>query len=197
MPLTCATLARCVAGPVHAGHVAMTPTSIAEEMRNARQDFHGLVEAATRAELRQRSDGTRWTNDQLLFHMLFGYILVRTLLWLVRGFSRLPASYSRGFAGALNAATRPFHVINYLGPLGGARVLGHGGMECVMDLVTDSLIRTLDRASERQLARGMHFPVGWDPYFSDYMTVQDVLHYATQHYEHHRRQLTLTNAHTD
>jgi hypothetical protein len=28
------------------------------------------------------------------------------------------------------------------------------------------------------------------------MTIQDVLHYATQHYQHHRRQLTLNNAHS-
>jgi hypothetical protein len=42
----------------------------------------------------------------------------------------------------------------------------------------------------------MHFPLGWDPYFRDYMTIQDVLHYATQHYQHHRRQLTLNNAHS-
>jgi hypothetical protein len=69
-------------------------------------------------------------------------------------------------------------------------------MERVMDHVTDSLIRTLTVSSERQLARGMHFPLGWDPYFRDYMTIQDVLHYATQHYQHHRRQLTLNNAHS-
>ena len=175
----------------------MTPALIAEEIRDAREDFHRLVDQATTAELRRRSSGTRWTNDQLLFHMLFGYLIVRTLLWLVRGFSMLPANCSRGFAQALNAGTRAFHVVNYLGSLGGARVLGHEGMERVMDNVTGSLIRTLDRASEKQLARGMYFPVGWDPYFRDFMTVQDVLHYATQHYQHHRQQLTLSNAHKD
>jgi hypothetical protein len=175
--------------------MATTPASISEEMRNARLDFHRLVDGATTAELRRRSDGTRWTNDQLLFHMLFGYLVVRSLLWLVRGFSILPDGYSLRFARALNAATRPFHVINYLGSLGGARVLGHAGMERVMDHVTERLASTLHRASDKQLARGMHFPVGWDPYFRDYMTVQDVLHYATQHYQHHRRQLTLSNAH--
>ncbi len=176
--------------------MALTPASITDEIRDAREDFHRLVDEATTADLRKRSNGTRWTNDQLLFHMLFGYIIVRRLLWLVRGFSMLPAAYSRRFALALNSATRPFHVVNYLGSLGGARVLGHGGMEGVMDSVTDGLIRTLDRASEKQLGRGMHFPVGWDPYFRDYMTIQDVLHYGTQHYQHHRRQLTLSNAHS-
>jgi hypothetical protein len=175
----------------------MTPASIADEIRAARDDFHHLVDAATTSELRRRSNGTKWTNDQLLFHMLLGYLVVRALLWLVRGFSLLPARYSRRFAAALNAATRPFHVVNYLGSLGGARVLGHAGMERVMDQVTGSLVQTLEHSSEKQLARGMHFPVGWDPYFRDFMTLQDVLHYGTQHYEHHRRQLTLSNAGND
>ena len=99
----------------------MTPASIADEIRGACADFHHLVDEATTAELRRRSNGTKWTNDQLLFHMLFGYLVVRTLLWLVRGFSKLPPHYSRRFAQALNAGTRPFHAINYLGSLGGAR----------------------------------------------------------------------------
>ena len=37
----------------------------------------------------------------------------------------------------------------------------------------------------------MHFPVGWHPYFQEYMTIEDVYRYATRHYDHHRRQLTL------
>lgn len=172
----------------------MTPDSIATEIRAARDDFHQLVDHATTAELRQRSNGTRWTNEQLLFHMLFGYLLVRNLLWLVRGFAKLPGRYSRRFAAGLNAATRAFHVINYLGSLVGARVLGRSGVERVMDRVSASLTDTVERSTADELARGMHFPVGWDPYFRDYMTVQDVLHYATQHYQHHRRQLTLSEA---
>ena len=66
----------------------MTPASIAEEIRDAREDFRRLVEEAPTGELRKRSNGTRWTNDQLLFHLVFGYLIVRTLLWLVRGFPR-------------------------------------------------------------------------------------------------------------
>jgi hypothetical protein len=82
-------------------------------------------------------------------------------------------------------------VVNYLGSLGGARVLGHGGMERTFDRVVNGLAASLLEASDADLARGMHFPTGWDPYFRDYMTSADVYHYATQHYQHHRRQLTL------
>jgi hypothetical protein len=40
----------------------------------------------------------------------------------------------------------------------------------------------------------MHFPIGWDPYFKDVMTVADFYAYPTQHYHHHRRQLTTRRA---
>ena len=79
---------------------------------------------ATVAELRQPTDGTKWNNEQLLFHMLFGYLLVRNLRLLVWAFSRLPDGASRRFAALLNAGTRPFHVINYFGSLFGARAVG-------------------------------------------------------------------------
>ena len=112
---------------------AVDRVDIVAEMRDSAADFRVLLDAATSAELRRGSDGTKWTNEQLLFHMLFGYLVVRRLLPLVRLLGRLPDPVSRTFAAALNAATPPFHVVNYLGSLGGARVLGHGGMERIFD----------------------------------------------------------------
>jgi hypothetical protein len=155
-------------------------------------DFVQLIDHAPVAEMRRPTDGTKWTNEQLLFHMLFGYLLVRNLLPMVRGFSRLPDGASRRFASTLNAGTRPFHHVNYAGSLGGARVLGYAGMERLMHRVIRGLHRSLDRCADDELERGMHFPVGWDPYFRDFLTVRDVYHYPTQHYQHHRRQLTLS-----
>ena len=172
----------------------MDTGEITAELERAAADFRVLVDTATVAELRRGSDGTRWTNEQLLFHMLFGYLLVRNLLPLVKIMARLPDGVSRRFAAALNAGTRPFHVVNYVGSLGGARVLGHGGMQRLMDRVIRSLVRSLNRQTPAGLDRGMHFPVGWDPYFRDFMTIAEIYHYPTQHYEHHRRQLTLGGA---
>ena len=169
----------------------MEADDIRAEMDRARSDFHALLADATVGELRRPSRGTRWTNEQLLFHMLFGYLVVRVLLFLVRGFSRLPRSVSKTFAAGLDAATTPFHVVNYVGSLGGARVLGYAGMEHMMDRVVRSLQASLARESGTALQRGMHFPAGWDPYFQDFMTLREVYHYATQHYDHHRRQLTI------
>ena len=175
----------------------MDRVEIGEELSRVRLDFRELVMNAERRELKRPSDGTKWTNEQLLFHMLFGYLLVRVLMPLVRFMSRRPDIVSKAFAATLNAGTRPFHVVNYVGSLGGARVLGRPRMVRIMDRVTLALGRRLTAESPEALTGGMHFPVGWDPYFTDYMTVLDVFRYPTLHYWHHRRQLTLPGAGND
>jgi hypothetical protein len=98
---------------------------------------------------------------------------------------------SRAFARTLNAGSRPFHVVNYLGACAGARVLSGRRLLRVADRTLDALHRRLDRESEETLARAMHFPVDWDPFFADPMTVLQVYHYGTEHFDFHRRQLTL------
>jgi hypothetical protein len=169
----------------------MDKEQIHAELDRVRQDYRVLLETASVADLRRPTDGTKWNNELLLFHMLFGYLLVRNLRILVWGFSRLPQGASRRFAALLNAGARPFHLINYAGSLFGARTLGYARMERLMDRVLSDLQTSLRAQAEHTLDRGMHFPVDWDPYFKDYMTLRDVYHYPTQHYDHHREQLTL------
>src|SRR3954451_13391663 len=101
-------------------------------MDRVRNDYRELLDTATVAGLRKPTDGTKWTNEQLLFHMLFGYLLVRNLRVLVWGFSRLTEGASMRLAALLNAGTRPFHVINYVGSLFGSRALGYARMERLM-----------------------------------------------------------------
>ena len=123
--------------------------------------------------------------------MLFGYMVVRALLPLVRAFGHLPESASKVFARILNATTPAFHVVNYLGSCGGALVFHGPRLGAQADRVIVSLHRHLDRESDHSLTLGMHFPVGWDPFFRDWMTLSDVYHYATEHFDYHRSQLTL------
>jgi DinB superfamily len=138
---------------------------VRDEMEQARQTFHALLDSASVADLSRPSNGTRWSNGQLLFHMLFGYLIVVRLLVLVRIFGRLPDRFSRVFAGVLEASARSFHAINYLGSVGGARLLGYEGMGRRFDRVVATLLRRLDRESDSELSRGMHYPTSWDPYF--------------------------------
>ena len=167
----------------------MEPIEVIDEMKRAQAEFHELIKRATPQELRRRSDGTRWTNQQLLFHMVFGYLIVRTLLPLVRVLGRL--GLSRGFAATLDASRRPFHVINYWGSCGGGQLLSTGAMAALLDRTIRALERNVAAESGPSLALTMHFPTAWDPYFTPVMSVLDVYHFATQHFDHHRRQLTL------
>jgi hypothetical protein len=62
----------------------MDRRDIDSDLERVAIDLHDLLAAATLEELRAPSNGTKWTNEQLLFHMLFGYLLARTLLVLVK-----------------------------------------------------------------------------------------------------------------
>ncbi|MFG2867442.1 DinB family protein [Streptomyces sp. NPDC048338] len=169
----------------------MDRQAVFADHERARQAFHDLIDNATEADLARPTSGTRWTNEQLLWHMLFGYMVVRVLLALVRVFARLPRSVSRGFARALNASTGPFDRVNYVGPCGAVKVFGPRFTGTAFDRVIDSLNRRLAAESEADLACGMHFPVRWDPFFKDFMTRADIYRYSTRHFDFHRRQLTL------
>jgi hypothetical protein len=161
------------------------------ELERARKEFHALLAAASDEDLHKPSNGTKWTNKQLLFHMLLGYLILRALRLLVLGLGRLPDRASRVYARLLNAATRPFDAVNYLGSRFGGNTLSPRLLAALFDRTITRLHRRLDAESDAALARGMHYPTRWDPFFTDYMTLADVYHFATQHFEFHRRQLTL------
>jgi uncharacterized damage-inducible protein DinB len=160
-----------------------------DELDRVRATFHELLAQASAGELRRRSDGTRWTNRQLLFHMLLGFLIMRALLALARGFSRMPPGASRGFARVLNAGTRVFDVANYLGSWLGGTVVTRRRMDVLCDRTIAALHGRLDR--EPDLERGMHYPTRWDPFFQDFMTLADLYRFPVQHFDFHRRQLTL------
>jgi hypothetical protein len=165
--------------------------TISRDLEGARRQLHELLAAADVADLRRRSEGTRWSNEQLLFHMVFGFLIVRVLLRLVRLLGRLPAPVGSGFAALLNSAWRPFHVINFWGSVGAALVFNHDRMGRLCDRTIAALQRHLAREPEDGLRRGMAFPTSWDPYFAPHMTLADVYRYPSRHFEHHRRQLSL------
>jgi DinB superfamily len=168
--------------------------AVHDELEATRTTFRRLVEGATPADLRRLTHGTRWTNEQLLFHMLLGYLIVRPLLVLARVFARLPAGSSRRFAALLDSATPVFDEVNFYGSCIGAWVIGRRRMVAMFDRVVGALHRRLATETDTDLQHGMSYPVRWDPFFKEFMTVADLYHYPTQHFHFHRLQLTLTSA---
>src|SRR5262249_20923461 len=121
---------------VHAERVVADPPAAAESFRR-------LVEDASPADLARPSDGTKWTNRQLLFQMWLGSLLMRRLIRLAGVFPRLPGGASRVFARLLNAVTGPFHWINYLGSCAGAKVFPVRRLAGKMDQLTLALEQQL------------------------------------------------------
>jgi len=165
---------------------------LAADFERVRADFHHLLSLVGEDEWDRATEGTRWTNEQLLFHMVFGYLVVLRLLRLVRILGRLPPGVSRSYARMLNSATRPFHVINYYGTCLAASFYDRSRMGAKMDRTIASLQRSIVNVRDDALSRGMFFPTRWDPYFRDYMNLSDVYRYPGRHYDHHRRQLRLS-----
>src|SRR3954469_24587281 len=117
----------------------MDRESVHEELERARAAFRRLVESADRGDMQRATNGTRWTNRHLLFHMLLGYLIIRALLRLVRVFGRLPAGASRTYSRILNAATVPFDAVNYAGSWSGGTFLSTKRMAIMFDRVIDAL----------------------------------------------------------
>ena len=93
---------------------------------------------------------------------------------------------------ALDAAHKPFDLINYLGSCAGALIIPPWRMLGMLDHVTTALQGHLEREPDAALRHGMHFPATWDPFFADYMTMAGIYHYPTRHFRFHQRQLALS-----
>lgn len=179
----------------------MKPTKdeITSGYRRAVSDLGTFLGGATSAELHRRSNGTRWTNEELLFHMVFGYMVfgymvVRALLPLVRVVGRLPKPAGMAFSAVLNACTHPFDVLNYWGSRAAPIVFNRRRMGRKLERTINVLTRRLERERPGSLARSMPFPDRWDPFFKPVMTLQDIYSYPTLHFGFHARQLNLRHS---
>jgi hypothetical protein len=154
-------------------------------------DFACLLGSARVDELDAPSVGTRWTNRQLLFHMLLGQHITRMVIVIMGGFSRLPPGASKGFSCVLAAATRTYNELNWFGGVVGGHISSVASMRRQMDRVTCTILNWYDHADTQALQREMTVPASWDPYFTPWMDRADLLQWAPRHYRHHRGQLSL------
>ena len=155
-----------------------------------RVEFHQLVESLSTEGLRRQSANPGWSNGELLFHMTFALILLRSLGPMVRLWGRLPDWGSRGFAGALDFGTPLFNWFNGLGARAGARIYTGERIGRRYDDAHRSAIRMLERVKDEEWSDGMHYPSKWDPLFAGYMTLEDVFRYPVKHFRFHVNQIS-------
>jgi len=159
---------------------------IRDELEETRRQVHTLLDSLSPADWDAPSHNPAWTNGQLVFHMLFAFMLIPSLFWLVRFWSRLPDRYSRAFARVLDFSTPLFNWVNALGPRGQAVVFGRRRAGSIYDRVHRSILHKIDSIEDDDWGRGMNYPVRWDPDFGEFMTFERLFRYPTQHFRRHR-----------
>lgn len=167
-------------------------THLRSEFEAVRTEFHTMVASISEREWTQPSRNTGWTNGEIVFHILLGFILVVPLARLLVFFDHLPDLCSRIFAQALNISTPLFDRINAMGPRAGARLLGRAGIISKFDQVHSVILARLDRARPADWEASMHYPTRWDPRFHTRMDLVALLRYPIDHLRHHREQLRAT-----
>jgi hypothetical protein len=155
------------------------------ELEVSHLTFHTLLDSLSDADLQKVSRNPPWTNKQILFHMVFGFFLLPSLIVIALLFGRLPRTFSKRFATRLNRAVRPFNVINSLGPQGGSRLFTRQGLSKTYDLVYTLIVQLLQILPEAELTRGMHYPTQWDPLFREYMTLSEIFRFPMRHFYFH------------
>jgi len=162
---------------------------IRKELEAARSGFHTLLDSVTAQSWYERSDNPAWTNGQLLFHILLGFILVQPLVRIMWLFARLPRQCSKGFAALLNLSTPLFSRVNAIGPRMGSRIFNRNRLGSMYDRVYAGIVSRLNSTGDEELEEGMFYPNRWDPVFAEYMKLEDLFVYPTRHLKHHARQI--------
>jgi hypothetical protein len=172
--------------------MAASSDPVRADLESIAREYRAILKDALPEELDLPTNGTAWTNRQLLFHMLLGQRITRMVIVVIGVFSRLPAGASRGWAAGMAAVTPLYNRLNFAGGVVGGRLFTEARMVRQMEAVTAKILHYYDHASPDQMARGMSIPPSWDPYFSSWMDRAELMKWAPMHYQHHRRQLTLT-----
>jgi hypothetical protein len=159
-------------------------------LESARSTFHMLIESISEDDLRRKSNNPGWTNGQILFHMAFGFILLPSLVRMIRFWALFPTGYSRPFAAVLDASTPAFNWINGLGPRFGARVYSGPALARKYDRTHARILKILDSTRPQDMALGMHYPKRWDPLFDGYLTLERLFRYPADHLRSHVAQLS-------
>jgi DinB superfamily len=162
------------------------------QLEAAREEFHSMVAVVSEQGWAAPSKNPGWTNGQVLFHVLLGFILVLPLARLLVFFGHLPPVFGRIFARVLNFSTPLFHWVNALGPRAAARVLGRARVVRKFDATYRAILARLERVRPNQWALTMPYPTRWDPHFRTDMHLEDLFSYPVAHLRHHREQVRAT-----
>lgn len=159
------------------------------ELESTRSTFLAVIDSLSTEDLRRSSKIAGWTNGEILFHMAFGFLIIPSLVRMIRFWSLFPRSFSKPFAALLDVSTPLFNLINGLGPHLGARIYAGKSVGKKYDRAYVKIVRMLKSSTETDLAAGMYYPKSWDPLFGSYVTLEELFHYPSAHLLSHLKQM--------
>src|SRR5712692_952944 len=111
----------------------MDAQAVVEGYDQARALFRQIVGSMSAADLRRPSAGTRWTNKQLLVHMVCGYLVTIGLIRMAKVLGLLPCGATAPFAALLDLGRGLFDQMSYLGFRVGANGFSMGMLERLLE----------------------------------------------------------------
>jgi len=165
-------------------------TGIRMGLEEARRTFHALLDSMDEEDFQRQSLNPGWTNGEIMAHITFGFMILNSLLPMVRVWSKLPRRFSQAFAAGLNSITTPFNWFNKLGARMQGKVFTCQRIGRQFDRTMDRLLKNLDSVKEWEWERGMAYPVKWDANFDEFMTVEKLFGYPITHFNFHIGQLS-------
>jgi hypothetical protein len=166
---------------------------IVEKLESTRLQFIIIAENISEEELRRISKNIGWTNNEILAHILFGFIITNVLLPGVIIFGNLPKLITKPFAMLLNAFTKPFNYINKFGARAQGKVFIGKRLVYLIDKTIKSLENRVMHISNEDWQKGMYYPNKWDFNLDEFMTLEKLVNYPITHFEFHKSQLLLKN----
>lgn len=163
---------------------------VINNLESARSSFQILLEELTEEDLNQLSSNPGWTNNEIMAHILFGFIILNSLLPMAKILGRFPKNLTKPFSWLLNSFTRPFNWINKLGARLQGKVFTGKRMKKYMDQVVNSLKRKAETIRKDEWQNGMFYPNKWDANFDEFMTLEKLFNYPIVHFNFHKTQLS-------
>ena len=164
------------------------------ELESTRSTFLAVIDALSTEDLQRSSNIAGWTNGEILFHMAFGFLIIPSLVRMIRFWSLFPKSFSKPFAALLDVSTPLFNWINALGPHLGARIYVGNSVGKKYGRAYVKIVRMLKSSTDTDLAAGMYYPKRWDPLFGSYVTLEELFHYPSAHLLSHLEQVRTEQA---
>lgn len=147
------------------------------ELEATKDRFHELLDSLSAEDLAKPSSNPAWTIAQVVYHMSVAPRFLPSDVALIRRSGRMP-----------KPPAFLFHTLNVWLARWGARKATHRSLGDQYDKAHARTTEALATIREDEWQLGADYP-GWDPMLAGYVTLEDLFHYPTRHFEAHAKEI--------